>query len=130
MENAIKEFKQKLLRKEQECQELTADTVYLRDRVGKLERAILRRNKQLDQLKKTNEELKKENEELKQTLTKIKPILELYANSQIGEEQLSGTYKITVKDLKVLGGSYIAYYDPRPAKQALQKISECEVKND
>ena len=64
-------------------------------------------------------------EKLKQTLTEIKPILELYANSKIyGEEQLDGTYKITVKNLSVLGGSYIAYYDPRPAKQALQKINE------
>ena len=71
----------------------------------------------------TKEEFK-DYKKLKQTLTEIKPILELYANSKIGEEQLGGTYKITVKDLKVLGGSYIAYYDPRTTKQALQKINE------
>lgn len=65
---------------------------------------------------------------LKQTLTEIKPILELYANTKAGEEQLDGTYKIIIKESKVLGGSYLAYYDPRPAKQALQKISGCEVK--
>ena len=112
----VKDTYLQLKAKEQECDGLTADTVYLRDRVGKLERAILRRNEQLDKLK--------------QTLTEIKPILELYANSKIGEEQLGGIYKITVKDLKVLGGSYIAFYDPRPAKQALQKINEYEVKND
>ena len=47
----------KLYKKEQECEELTADTVYLRDRVGKLERAILRRNAQLDQLKQTLDEI-------------------------------------------------------------------------
>lgn len=69
------------------------------------------------------------NEKLKQTLTKIKPILELYANSKIGEEQLDGTYKIIVKESKVLGDTYITF-DPRPAKQALQKINECEVEND
>ena len=75
------------------------------------------------------DQLKVENEELKQTLTEIKPILELYANSKIGEEQLDGTYKITVKNSNVLGETYITF-DPRPAKQALQKISECEVEND
>ena len=64
---------------------------------------------------------------LKQTLTEIKPILELYANSKIGEEQLDGTYKITVKNSSVLGDTYITF-DPRPAKQALRKISE--VKNE
>ena len=68
-------------------------------------------------------------EKLKQTLTEIKPILELYANSKIGEEQLDGTYKITVKNSSVLGDTYITF-DPRPAKQALQKISECEVENE
>jgi predicted RNase H-like nuclease (RuvC/YqgF family) len=45
-------------RKEQECEELNADNISLRDRVGKLERAILRRNDKLDQLKMENEELK------------------------------------------------------------------------
>lgn len=69
---------------------------------------------------------KRECDKLKQTLTEIKPILELYANSKIGEEQLDGTYKITVKNSSVLGDTYITF-DPRHAKQALQKISECEV---
>ena len=54
-------YYKQLQRKEQECEELTADTVYLRDRVGKLERAILRRNEQLEQLKVENEELKMKN---------------------------------------------------------------------
>ena len=48
-------------------------------------------------------------------------ILELYANSKIGEKQLDGTYKITVKNSSILGDTYITF-DPRPAKQALQKI--------
>ena len=67
--------------------------------------------------------LEQECEKLKQTLTEIKLILELYANSKIGEEQLDGTYKITVKNSSVLGDTYITF-DPRPAKQALQKINE------
>ena len=76
-------------------------------------------------------ELTKQLDQFKQTLVEIKPILELYANSKIGKEQLDGTYKITVEDLKVLGGTYITFcYDPRPAKQALQKIKECKVEND
>lgn len=66
-------------------------------------------------------ELNERYDNLKQTLAEIKPILELYANSQIGEEQLDGTYKITVKNSSVLGDTYITF-DPRPAKQALQKI--------
>ena len=74
------------------------------------------------QLKRKQQECEK----LKQTLTEIKPTLELYASSKIGEEQLDGTYKITVKNSSVLGDTYITF-DPRPAKQALQKISECEV---
>ena len=68
-------------------------------------------------------------EKYKQILAEIKPVLELYANSKIGEEQLDGTYKIIVEDSKVLGDMYITF-DPRPAKQALQKISKCEANND
>lgn len=56
----------------------------------------------------------------KQTLAEIKPILELYANSKMGEEQPDRTYKI------MLSGGYIMVYDPKPARQALQKISEVE----
>lgn len=66
----VKDTYLQLKAKEQECDGLTTDTVYLRDRVGKLERAILRRNEQLDQLKTENEQLKKECEILKnQVLT-------------------------------------------------------------
>ena len=72
--------------------------------------------------------LYEENNKLGQTLAEIKPILELYANSKIGEEQLDGTYKITVKNSSILGDTYITF-DPRPAKQALQKIKEYKVKS-
>ena len=57
---------------------------------------------------------------LKQTLTEIKPILELYANSTMGEEHPDRTYHIN------LSGGYIMVYDSKPARQALQKISEVE----
>ena len=91
------------------------------------------------ELKAENEELKKiierldvpkhevidmdialENEKLKQTLTEIKPILEFYANSKMGEEQPDGTYKT------ILNSGYVMVYDPKLARQALQKISEVE----
>ena len=68
-----------------------------------------------------NIEISEQLDQFKQTLAEIKPILELYANSKIGEEQLDGTYKITVKNSSILGDTYITF-DPRPAKQALQKI--------
>ena len=63
-------------------------------------------------------DLQIENDKLKQTLAEIKPILEFYANSKMGEEQPDRTYKI------MLSGGYIMAYDPKPARQALQKISE------
>ena len=66
--------------------------------------------------------LKEKNEKLEQTLTEIEPVLELYANSKIGEEQLDGTYKVIVECLSVPNGAYTVHYDPKPAKQALQKI--------
>ena len=218
MENAIKEFKQKLLRKEQECEKvkqnaqdtydlwqalidsfniLQGDKIKLEQECERLEEAnntltvtrekllgdlciveeslkdytehYNRQSEELDQLKverdkikaignnyfdeyemccldlpdaigsllkrydsvfaifkKERKEFKEECDKFKQTLTEIKPTLELYASSKIGEEQLDGTYKITVKNSSVLGDTYITF-DPRPAKQALQKISKCEV---
>ena len=75
-----------------------------------------------------NIEMSEQLDQFKQTLAEIKPILELYANSKIGEEQLDGTYKITVKNSSILGDTYITF-DPRPAKQALQKIKEYKVKS-
>lgn len=91
--------------------------------------------KEIDKLKAEKKELKKvsckfqsyctcNTEKFLQTLTEIKSILEFYANSQMGEEQPDKTYHMR------LNGGYIMVYDPKPARQALQKISECEVKND
>ena len=67
-----------------------------------------------------NIELYKENNKLKQTLIEIKPTLEFYANSNMGKEQPDRTYKI------ICNGCYITVYDPKPARQAPQKISEVE----
>lgn len=60
----------------------------------------------------------KEYKKLKQTLTEIKDVLNFYANSKIGEKQGNGTYKI------LLNGGCILNYDPKPAIEALEKISE------
>ena len=59
-------------------------------------------------------------ERLKQTLAEIKDVLKFYANSKIGQQQEDGSYKILLND------SYITIYDPEPAREALQKISECD----
>jgi hypothetical protein len=72
---------------------------------------------------KQNYQLLQEYDKLKTALAEIKPILELYANSKIGEEQPDGTYKLS-------GGIWDSFgfctttYDPRPAREGLIKISE------
>ena len=116
-------YYKQLKRKEQNCDNANSQIVDLEE--------------ELDQLKAENEKLQdianklldEKNKYLdrwsinliyKQTLTEIKPILEFYANSKIGEEQPDRTYKI------MLNGGYVMVYDPNPAKQALQKISEVE----
>ena len=106
--------------KEKECEEF-------KKQVEVFTRQLEKANKEVIAEKEKNATRRQKNEKLEQVVAKIKPILELYANSKVGEEQLDGTYKIFVEDLKVLGGTYITYYDPRPAKQALQKISEVEI---
>ena len=94
---------------------------------GKMNYQLLQ---EYDKLKTEHEELKnfhinlvgvkeceiKELLKLKQTLVEIKPILEFYANSKMGEEQPDKTYKI------MLSNGCIMTYDPKPARQALQKI--------
>lgn len=142
----IKELEKQLKNKEKECdrwQDLAEHNGRVCNvRLDKIDELEHDNNDLLEQLKANNEELKKiikrldvpkhevidmdialENEKLKQTLTEIKPILEFYANSKMGEEQLDGTYKIT------LSSGYIMIYDPKPAKKALQKISEVDDAN-
>lgn len=63
------------------------------------------------------------NRKYKECLTEIKPILELYANSKIGEEQLDGTYKLSGSIWDSFGFCTTTY-DPRPAREGLKKISE------
>ena len=58
--NTILALGDKLKCKEQECESLNADNIYLRDRESKLELAILRRDEKLDQLK---EQLKTKEQE-------------------------------------------------------------------
>ena len=106
---------QQLKAKEQECNklytQLKADEEYHKEEENTLRKII--KNKE-----KRNIELYKENNKLKQTLTEIKPILEFYANSKMGEEQPDKTYHI------MLNGGYIMVYDPKPASQALQEIRQ------
>lgn len=64
-----------------------------------------------------NEELKS----LELKLEKLKPILEYYANSEIGELQPDGTYRFVYATNDYLGIQYINY-DPRLAKQGLKII--------
>lgn len=67
---------------------------------------------------------------LYKTLTEIKPILEYYANSTLGEEQEDGTYRIELSykygSSNMYGAPCYYKYNPKPARQALQKISEVE----
>lgn len=65
---------------------------------------------------------KQECEKYKQTLTEIKPILEIYANTKVGEELLNGTSQVVIKNSGVLG-SICLKFDPNPARQALQRIN-------
>lgn len=73
-------------------------------------------------------------DELEEKLEKIKPILELYANSKIGTLQDNGTYRIDCGG-NTMAGSFgllnnpfglpsTFTYDPRPAKEALKIIGE------
>ena len=68
--------------------------------------------------------LQEQLDKLKQTLSDIKPILEVYADTKIGIEQPNGTYSMEIKDDKVIGGTYTITYNPNPAKTALDKINE------
>ena len=66
---------------------------------------------------------KLECEKYKQTLAEVKPILEIYTNTKVGEELLYGTSQVVIEDSGVLG-SICLTFNPNPAKQALQKIEE------
>lgn len=68
---------------------------------------------------------------LENTLKKLKPILELYANSKIGVEQEGGIYIMEWDPINTLSGyirpqDYTAKltYDSNPAKRGLKLIGE------
>lgn len=67
------------------------------------------------------------NDEYRKLLQSIKPVLEYYGNSKIGEEDEFGmcVYKIipTCSD-SITTGNFEITYDPRPAKKCLQKLKE------
>lgn len=63
-------------------------------------------------------QIKALNKQAEQKLEKIKPILEYYANSYIGEKQSDGRYKYNLDNENCI------LYDPRKAKEGLKIIDE------
>ena len=148
-------MKQDLDRKEQECEELSFDNFDLKDQLTDLkfkyktindvaksfEQKLQTERKECERTKERLESFQKdysklyqvvENkgyikqlDQLKQTLAEIKPMLEFYANSKIGEKQEDGSYKLefTFSDIAT---PYCINYDPKPAREALRKINEVE----
>jgi hypothetical protein len=108
--NIILAYRKQLKRKEQECEELTS-------KCSQLEESF---KETADGLLKIQYALADHCNKYSKTLAEIKPILEFYANSKMGEEQPDRTYKI------MLSGGYIMAYDPKPAREALRKINEVE----
>ena len=140
----------KYLRKERECESWKALIDEAQIEQGKLQQQLEAYKMEAEEGKEINAELKAELEQeknwhktsdeiskvnseytakLKQTLTEIKPILELYANSKMGEEQQDGTYKLSGGIWDGLG-ICTTTYDPKPAREGLKKISECEVEDE
>ena len=117
----VKELLGKLALKEQECEKLKKQVRGLRPELKSIiDKICCKYNIEAKNYHEKIIEIINNLDEYKQTLAEIKPILEFYANSNMGEEQPDKTYHI------MLNGSYIIVYDPKPARQALQKISECE----
>ena len=126
---AVVELKQQLDQLKAENEELTKYKSLFEKTRNLYNEARMHNYELLDEIKDLKDSIKrticqsecykhKEADKLKQTLTEIKPILEFYANSKMGEEQPDRTYKI------MCSGDYIMVYDPKPAREALQKISE------
>ena len=87
----------------------------------------IRLRNDLTELKEKLSRKEQECERLKQTLAEIKEVLQFYNNTTIGVYKGNGIFEFEVSNDNVLGGKLIYCYDTNPAKEALQKISECEV---
>lgn len=144
-------YYKQLLRKEQECKELKTKLInwlgkvslrqsekeFCEQQLNQLKVELQAEKEKVKELNKVAEYFMEEDGKIytrkeykyKQTLAEIKPILELYANSKIGEEQPDGTYKLSGGIWDGLG-ICTTTYDPRPAREGLKKISECEVENE
>ena len=106
MENKIKELEEKLLRKEQECEELKKTIMYKCPQCGD------------EYLNPIGASLYEENNKLKQILTGIKEIAKNMNNECFYDD-------FDCKDCDMKNGC--TYFNK---KQILQKISECEVENE
>jgi flagellar motility protein MotE (MotC chaperone) len=134
MYRQLEYYKEALKAKEQECEELKETQKNSRCAWKSFEGTFCpEAQEQLDQLKAENKHLNdllnqalKELEKTRETLTEIKEVLQFYNNTTIGLDKGNGKFEFEVCNDKVLGGKLIYCYDTNPAKQALQKISECE----
>lgn len=126
MENKIKEIEEKLLRKEQECEELKSYLTELSKIIDCKNGTILTLKERLDQLKKTNEELRKcykNNSALldfeeTNTTKLVNKVMKL-------EQTLTEIKEIADKDFRHTAWEEYA----KQLKQILQKISEVENEN-
>ena len=120
------EIKQ-LKAKEQECEELKHDNEY---EVGALEKTIDNLKAESNLFRTCHDDEQAKRRKYEQTLIEIKEVLQFYNNTTIGTDKGNGIFEFEVSNDNILGGKFICCYDTNPAKKALQKISECEVKND
>ena len=123
IDSLLKRYDNAFTRFKKERKELKAKNEELKKQVEVFVRQLEKANKEVITQKEKNAKQRQKNEKLEQTLAEIEPVLELYANSKIGEEQLDGTYKAIVERLSVLG-AYTIHYDPKPAKQAMKALSD------
>ena len=111
--------------------ERMSENEFCKDNPNCYYKQLLRKEQECEELKDLNTRLDNQREiywkgyqKLQQTLSDIKPILEVYADTKIGIEQPNGTYSMEIKDYKVIGGTYFITYNPNLAKTALDKINE------
>lgn len=97
--------------------------IELKQKCEELNKEIHNLNSTINFIKVTEHSAINKYNKLKQTLTEIKEIAEFYANSTVGDKQEDGTFKVDLEQCTKLGTVYYTY-DPRPANQILQKISE------